>query len=95
MAIVSTDPSGTQYAFRIEIASPASETHPSEVIRYDDSRMLGTVTYADVFEVTRVASGLNAVAPTPDADWVRIVMARDAGLVEYQLRDGPVFTRSR
>ena len=93
-AQIDADPSRSPYIFFVEISSPVSATREDEVIRHDDSRTIGVVTYADVFELTRVGYGLNAVSPLAEADWVRIVMARGAGLVQYELRDGRVFTRA-
>jgi hypothetical protein len=58
------------------------------------TRTIGGVAYPDVLEAS-VQRSDRSYGPLslPEADWVRIVIARGVGLVQYELRNGQIFTR--
>jgi hypothetical protein len=52
------------------------------------------VPYTDVLEASiQRNDGRYMPLFLPEADWVRIVIARGTGLIQYELRNGQIFTR--
>lgn len=62
--------------------------------RHDATRTIGTAQYTDVFEVTLQDLAVLKPGLSSERAWVRAVVARRVGLVQYELRDGRVFTRT-
>lgn len=87
-----------EYAFRVDQPAAAVNATSSSgsTRRYDAQRALGGVTYQDVLEEALVdPAKVYASGRTPAAlAWVRVVVARDAGLVQFERLDGSVHTRS-
>ncbi len=87
-----------EYSFRID--QPAAATNAASsggsTRRYDAQRSIGSVNYQDVLEEALVdPAKVYASGRTPAAlAWVRVVVARDAGLVQFERLDGSVHTRS-
>jgi hypothetical protein len=65
--------------------------------RYDATSSIDGVTYTDVLEATWASANprrLEGANPPPEANWLRVVIARNIGLVQFETADGRVFTRS-
>lgn len=91
-------PSGTsmtyvEWSFVIDPLS--ASVNQSNSRRYDAIRSLEGVRYQDVLEDRPQSPGdiYGAMPADPDAAWVRVVLARDIGLLQFELLDGRVFTR--
>ena len=85
------------YEFALhDLAAPFnSGTYQSGIsYTYDPARTINGVAYSDVLEgsIRRDNSSYGPLS-VPEADWVRIVIARGPGLVQFELRNGQVFTR--
>lgn len=66
------------------------------VLQFTPTRTINGVTYTDVLE--RDLSGFENVADylsayPDDVAWVRVVVAKNAGLVQYELLNGEIYTR--
>ncbi len=96
VAAAARPPYPPSYGFRLEDpADPYNSTSDFGVGHaYHPTRTIDGVVYSDVLEAS-VQRSDNEYEPLsiPDADWVRIVIARGVGLVQYELRNGQVFTR--
>jgi hypothetical protein len=60
---------------------------------YYPTRTINGVSYSDVLDSRIPQDGRYGPLALPEADWVRIVIARGVGLVQYELRNGQIFTR--
>jgi hypothetical protein len=61
---------------------------------YYPTRTINGVSYSDVLEESISRDNpYGGPLALPEADWVRIVIARGVGLVQYELRNGQIFTR--
>lgn len=71
--------------------------NPGDGSVYSPSRTIGGVSYTDVVETGVDRQNTQASVFDPrvpnDLAWVRVVYARNVGLVEFELRDGTVFSR--
>jgi hypothetical protein len=84
------------YVFTLEdLADPfnASVDSGGIVHAYYPTRTINGVSYSDVLESSIPRDGRYGPLALPAADWVRIVIARGVGLVQYELRNGQIFTR--
>jgi hypothetical protein len=90
-------PYSPSYNFRLhDLADPfnASVGSSGATRAYYPTRTINGVSYTDVLEASiRRNDASYPPLSLPEADWVRIVIARGAGLVQYELRNGQIFTR--
>lgn len=90
-------PFSPSYFFRLydlTQAFNASIDANGAVHSYYPTRTINGVFYSDVLEESIPRDNpYGGPLALPEADWVRIVIARGVGLVQYELRNGQIFTR--
>ncbi|MBX2886675.1 MAG: hypothetical protein KTR32_42405 [Granulosicoccus sp.] len=74
----------------------SAELVPSSVRQdYIPHALVNDQTYVDLLQHTILNPGQEYGSPSlPDEQWVRVLLARDAGLVQYELLNGEIYTRS-
>jgi hypothetical protein len=90
-------PFSPSYFFRLHNlteAFNASVDANGAVHTYYSTRTINGVSYSDVLEESISRDNpYGGPLALPEADWIRIVVARGVGLVQYELRNGQIFTR--